>query len=554
MKFTHFKSSIDSYELPERFTFPFYYEPHPLCLLATEQLQEHIQTQTEWTHNFGLEGREGAIGKMFGVLIVQNTEGEVGFLSAFSGKLADSNHHAGFVPPVFDMLGEGSFFNEGMAAANIMTQEISVLENEEEYVRLKNELKNKTALSIEAVKNKKLINKNNKLNRREKRAINKDILNEEAFNLLLDKLGHESRQDHFELRDLKAGWKIKLNEIQINFDQLNKKIIDLKNKRKKHSNDIQQRLFSNYIFLNKDGITKSLKEIFSHTSFATPPSASGECAAPKLLHYAFKNGLRPVAMAEFWWGVSPGAEIKKHKQFYSACRGKCEPILHHMLEGMALEDNPMMMYEGETKEIITVYEDEELLIINKPTEFLSVPGKVIKDSVWMRMKHKYPEATGPLIVHRLDMSTTGLMIIAKTKEAHKEIQSQFINRKIKKRYIALLDGIVKEEEGYINLPLRQDYEDRPRQLVCHEHGKRARTSWNVLERKEGNTRIHFHPITGRTHQLRVHAAHHLGLNMPIIGDDLYGKKGDRLHLHAEWIEFQHPKTKERVAFQVDPDF
>jgi tRNA pseudouridine32 synthase/23S rRNA pseudouridine746 synthase len=264
--------------------------------------------------------------------------------------------------------------------------------------------------------------------------------------------------------------------------------------------------------------------------------------------------LRPVAMAEFWWGVSPAPEIKKHKQFYSACRGKCEPILHHMLEGMSLEDNPMMMYDGETKKITTVYEDDELLIINKPTEFLSVPGKVIKDSVWMRMKHKYPEATGPLIVHRLDMSTTGLMIIAKTKEAHKEIQSQFINRKIKKRYIALLDGVVEEDEGYINLPLRQDYEDRPRQLVCHEHGKRARTSWNVLERKENTTKIHFHPITGRTHQLRVHAAHHLGLNMPIIGDDLYGKKGDRLHLHAEWIEFDHPKTKERVSFHADADF
>jgi tRNA pseudouridine32 synthase/23S rRNA pseudouridine746 synthase len=554
MKFTHFKSSIDSYELPERFTFPFYYEPHPLCLLATEQLQEHIQTQTEWTHNFGLEGSEGAIGKMFGVLIVQKSDNEIGFLSAFSGKLADSNHHAGFVPPVFDMLTEGSFFNEGMKAANIMTQAIAVLENEEEYVRLKTQLKTETSLSAEEVKNKKVINKNNKLNRREKRAINKDVLSEEEYNLLLDKLGHESRQDHFELRDLKAEWKLKLNEIQINFDQLNNKIIDLKEVRRSKSNDVQQRLFSNYNFLNKDGITKNLKEIFSHTSFATPPSAAGECAAPKLLHYAFKNGLRPVAMAEFWWGVSPAPEIKKHKQFYSACRGKCEPILHHMLEGMSLEDNPMMMYDGETKKITTVYEDDELLIINKPTEFLSVPGKVIKDSVWMRMKHKYPEATGPLIVHRLDMSTTGLMIIAKTKEAHKEIQSQFINRKIKKRYIALLDGVVEEDEGYINLPLRQDYEDRPRQLVCHEHGKRARTSWNVLERKENTTKIHFHPITGRTHQLRVHAAHHLGLNMPIIGDDLYGKKGDRLHLHAEWIEFDHPKTKERVSFHADADF
>lgn len=555
MKFTHFQSNIDSYELPKRFTFPFYYEPHPLCLLAAEQLQEHIQKQTDWVHNFGLsDDKDGAIGKMFGVLVVQKNDGEVGFLSAFSGKLADGNHHAGFVPPVFDMLTEGSFFNEGMEALNKMSQEIDELEKNETYLILKKQLKAETAVSIEEVRNKKSELKNNKLIRRKKRTENKDVLNEEEYSLLLSQLENESKKDHFELKDLKKKWKSQLNKTQIQFDELNKEINDLKNKRKNKSNDLQQQLFNNYNFLNQYGVNKNLQEIFAHTSFITPPSAAGECTAPKLLQYAFKHKLKPLAMAEFWWGIAPDSEIRKHKHFYPACRGKCEPILHHMLEGIPLEDNPVMIYAAENKKITTIYEDDDLLIINKPSGLLSIPGKTIQDSVWLRMKHQFPKATGPLVVHRLDMSTSGLMVVAKTKEIHKALQSQFIKRTVKKRYVALLDGILEKNEGHIDLPLRPDYEDRPRQLVCYEHGKRARTNWKVTNRKNGKTKIHFHPITGRTHQLRVHAAHHLGLDMPIVGDDLYGKKGERLHLHAEWIEFDHPRTKEQVAFQINPNF
>jgi len=195
-----------------------------------------------------------------------------------------------------------------------------------------------------------------------------------------------------------------------------------------------------------------------------------------------------------------------------------------------------------------------MLVIHKPAEFLSVPGIHIQDSVYTRIKHKYPNITGPIIVHRLDMSTSGILLIAKNKKAHKELQRQFITKTVKKRYEALLDGDLKETTGSIDLPLRVDLNDRPRQLVCYEHGKPAHTNWEVLERKAGKTRVHLFPISGRTHQLRVHASHKLGLNMPIVGDDLYGKKANRLHLHAAAIEFTHPTTKEKMIFHKKAEF
>ena len=294
--------------------------------------------------------------------------------------------------------------------------------------------------------------------------------------------------------------------------------------------------------------------IFQETTQVTPPAGAGECATPKLLHYAFKHDLKPLAMAEFWWGASPKSEIRKHQNFYPACQGKCQPILEHMLEGMSLDDNPLLINPALGKTIDIIYQDEVMLVINKPAEFLSVPGKRIEDSVYLRIKQSFPKATGPLIVHRLDMSTSGLMVIALSKEAHKELQKQFIKRTVKKRYVALLEGLIKEDSGIIDLPLRVDLDDRPRQLVCYEHGRQAQTEWQVIERKKHQTKIYFYPVTGRTHQLRVHSAHIKGLNMPIVGDDLYGNKGARLHLHAETLEFTHPTTKELMHFQIDVEF
>lgn len=557
--FTHFKASITDFSLPEKFTFPFYYEPHPLAVLAAEELQEYLRTQTDFDHNFGIDASKDGlvIGKMFGVLVVQNTAGEVGYLSAFSGKLAESNHHKRFVPPVFDMLTENSFFNEGMKVLNPMNRQIEALENAPEFIKAKAELKTIKSAANQELAAAKVLAKAQKKERKAQREAAKLKLSEEEFNALNEALRQQSIKSNFLIKDMTKYWKYRIEAAETKVKQYLEEINELKTIRKNKSAALQQRLFDNYTFLNKDGESKSLSEIFEGNTLI---AGAGECAAPKLLQYAFLHDLKPIVMAEFWWGKAPNMEIRQHGNFYPACRGKCKPILGHMLKGMKIDDNPMLVNTAFGQKIKTVYEDEVLLIVNKPAEFLSVPGKNIEDSVQFRMQLKYPNATGPMTVHRLDMSTSGLMLIAKTKEVHAFLQQQFIKRRVKKRYIAVLDGIVEADEGIIDLPLRVDLNDRPRQLVCYEHGKKAVTKWKVIERKTcaktsvGKTRIHFFPITGRTHQLRVHAAHPKGLNLPIIGDDLYGKKANRLHLHAEWISFMHPVSREIMEVEIQADF
>ncbi len=554
--FISFQQETDSYTLPEKFTFPFYYEPHPLCLLAVKELQHHLKTQTDWEHNFGIDPTKKGlvIGKMFGVLVVQNQAGELGYLAAFSGKLANGNHHKNFVPPVFDMLTDGSFFRVGELLVNDMTTALQVLESNQEYQAFKAIYEADKKLAVRKLAEAKTTYKADKKARKEQRKIAKETLTEEKYTLLNEKLNQTSIKAHFYLKDLQKYWSGRLAANEEKMGMLAGPIRQLKEKRKAKSNSLQKQLFEQYTFLNAKGTTKSLLDIFASTARKTPPSAAGECAAPKLLQYAYLHHLKPIAMAEFWWGESPKSEVRRHGHFYPSCRGKCEPILGHMLEGIVVDDNPMLVNPAEGKTIDIIYEDAQLLVVHKPAEFLSVPGKNIQDSVYQRIKDKYPKITGPIIVHRLDMSTSGLMLIPKSEKTYKYIQYQFIKRFVKKRYVALLDGIVEEDEGLINLPLRVDLDNRPQQLVCYEHGKAATTEWKVVERKDGKTRIHFFPITGRTHQLRVHAAHPLGLNTPIIGDDLYGIRGERLCLHAEWIEFLHPISKERISFEVDSGF
>ncbi len=551
--FIPFRESIDGYDLPERFTFPFYYEPHPLSRLAVKELSYYLQHQEDWEHNFGLEpGKEGmVIGKMFGVLVVQTSDGEIGYLAAFSGKLADSNHHARFVPPVFDMLTEGSFFKEEEAVLNEFNRQIEALEGAPAYLNCQKMLAEETTLAAERIEQHKQQIKEGKQARKIRRQEAKESLSAEAYQVLEERLIRESQMQKIELKKLSLYWKERLAQTQAKLDQFLAEIDALKSQRKQKSAALQQRLFEQYQFLNQYGERKSLRDIFAGQ---IPPAGAGECAAPKLLHYAFQHQLKPIAMAEFWWGQSHKSEIRKHGHFYPACRGKCEPILNHMLQGIEMDENPMLDNPAEGKELDIVYEDEHLLIINKPAEFLSVPGKTIRDSVQYRMQQQFPEATGPLVVHRLDMSTSGIMLIAKTKEIHQKLQRQFIKRTVKKRYVALLDGIVAGDEGMIDLPLRVDLDDRPRQLVCYEYGKAARTEWKVVDRSNQRTRIHFFPVTGRTHQLRVHAAHALGLNTPIVGDDLYGHKGERLHLHAEAIEFVHPVSREVMKLEIKAAF
>ncbi len=553
--FQHFKEDISAIELPKKFTFPFYYEPHLLSKIAVKELQEYLENQTDFEHNFGLNSTSSdlPIGKMFGVLVVKNKQNEIGYLAAFSGKLADKSLPEKFVPPVFNMRTEGSFYIKGENEIDEINRQIGALEKDRIYLSLKKTVKKNSKIIADDLELQRKKMKASKIERKIRKKKAETTLSTEAFKNLLKKLEQESFNGQFFYKELQEYYESKIEKDKKRLADFEFKIASLKKERKDKSAILQQTLFEKYQFLNKDKELKGLNAIFNNPEIK-PPAGAGECSAPKLLQYAFQNDLTPISMAEFWWGISPNSEIRKHKNYYPACQGRCKPILSHMLEGVKMDDNLLLQNLAEKQDLEIIFEDDVLIVVNKPAEFLSVPGKEIKDSVYTRIKEKYPKATGPLIVHRLDMSTSGILILTKTKETNKTLQSQFIKRTIKKRYVALLDGNIVENEGTINLPLRVDLDDRPKQLVCFEHGKNAETNWEVIKRENNKTLVYFYPITGRTHQLRVHAAHKNGLNTPIIGDDLYGKKASRLHLHAEFIEFSHPLTYEKMSFQIHAPF
>ena len=553
--FLHFKAPISKVNIPEKFTFPFYYEPHLLSKIAVSELQEYLELQTDFDHNFGLHSIQNnvPVGKMFGVLVVQNKQNEIGYLAAFSGKLADKSLPNKFVPPVFNMRTSGSFYLKGEAEIDEINNQLTILKKDKTYITLNKSVKKLNKRITEDLKLQRQKMKVQKSERKVRKNNSVSSLNDVDFKKLSKKIEQESYNDQFFYKELKEYYNSKIKKIDDELSFFKNKITSLKKERKEKSNSLQQTLFSKYSFTNQQKEFKNLLDIFDNPAIK-PPAGSGECSAPKLLQYAFTNNLKPISMAEFWWGISPNSAIRKHKNFYPACQSRCKPILTHMLTGVKMEKNLLLENLHEKQKLPIIYEDDVLIVVNKPAEFLSVPGKEIKDSVYSRIKEKYPNATGPLIVHRLDMSTSGILVLTKTKEANKILQSQFINRTIQKRYVALLDGILNKKSGKITLPLRVDLDDRPKQLVDYKYGKSTETNWEVIKKENGKTRVYFYPITGRTHQLRVHAAHKDGLNSPIIGDDLYGKKMDRLHLHAEYIEFLHPITKEKINFTVAPNF
>lgn len=555
-KITYFqKEKLQGISIPQKFTFPFSYYPDELTQLAAEDLQKYLENDFISNHNFGLnKNQEGLIiGKMFGVLVVQDKNEKLGYLSAFSGKLDGSNVHSKFVPPVFDMLTKNSFFKKEEAVVSAINDRVDLLEKNENYKILLLELNNSKENSLEEIFNLKQIAKKNKSERKVQRELQKELLSESDYADFEQDLIKQSYRDQHQVKKLTSQWKEKIDYLENEISVFEKEIEELKNERKERSSALQNKLFKQYSFLNKDGKEKDLIEIFSETVFERPPAAAGECAAPKLLQFAFQNNLKPISFAEFWWGDSPPSEIRQHKQFYPACSGKCRPILKHMLQGIVLDENPMTKNLAEHKKLKIIYEDDSFLVVNKPSELLSVPGIEVQDSVYTRLQDDL-KTIEPLIIHRLDMSTSGLMVVAKTKEAHKHIQKQFIRRTVSKRYTALLSQNLKEREGEIKLPLIPNHFDRPRQMVSYEKGKHALTKWKKIDQNQDSCRVHFWPVTGRTHQLRVHAAHPEGLNAPILGDDLYGKVADRLYLHAAFLEFMHPKTKERISFEVKEDF
>ncbi|AOW84625.1 RluA family pseudouridine synthase [Vibrio mimicus] len=552
--FTHFISPIRDITLPKRFTYPFCYQPHPLCEIAASELQQHLLTQTHWYHPFGLTDTDPqAHGKMFGVLVVQHASGELGYLSAFSGQLAEQNELPGFVPPVFDRFADKSFFRiDGDEIASI-NQQVREQEADPELVRLTATIAKYQSQAEQALEQQRVLMAEQRQNRKQQRE-QAELLSEQERAGLFATLAEESVFQKRQLQFIKQEWE---QRIATEESLLNAKLAiieQLKQERKQRSAALQKKLFTGYRFANIAGVEKNLVELFSVTKNPLPPAGSGECAAPKLLHYAFQHQLKPIALAEFWWGRSPKSEIRQHKKFYPACQSKCQPILAHMLQGMELDDNPLLSNPAADKEISIVYQDEAIVVVNKPAEFLSVPGVHVHDSVLTRLQAQFSEAEGVFALHRLDMSTSGLLVFALTRRANKHLQKQFITRAVQKRYVAMLEGTLADAQGEIELPLCGDLDDRPRQKVCWQQGKSALTHWETIAVEQGRTRVYLYPHTGRTHQLRVHCAHHLGLNCPIVGDDLYGTQEQRLHLHAEKLSFSHPYTKQPMTFEVAADF
>jgi len=536
----------------------FYYEPSPLARCAVTLLQQSLPMLKE--------------GKMFGVLIVEYG-GKLGYLQAYSGQLEGISDDS-FVPLVFDYLQPNGYFKIHEAEITALNHEIEVLKQSDDYEKA---IKKIADLKVEAqqvvaeAQQKMVIAKRLRDERRKEKAI---VSEDEQREMI-----RESQYMKAELHRTKKRYAALLEVAEAEAEAYNRKIAELKSTRKRKSDQLQRWLFSQFIFQNARGERKDLLSIFRNyyllhspksvlaTHFAAmgeqitlfPPSGTGECCEPKLLQYAFTHAMRPIEMAMFWWGEPPKTEIRQHGQFNPACNGKCKPLLTWMLKGMNVAANAL---EVEAKQSIDiVYEDRDLAVIVKPSGMLTVPGRSKKQSVETILRQRWNDNDTPIIVHRLDMATSGLLVVARNKEAHKHLQAQFKAKMVRKRYIALLDATVLNRvglpsEGTISLPLCADELDRPRQMVDRNKGKTAITHYKIV----GKTPLHdsyyseavkveLRPETGRTHQLRVHCAHSEGLACPILGDTLYGKRADRLYLHAEYLAFTHPTTGKPLSFE-----
>lgn len=604
---------------PRQFTYPFCYEPHPLCIAAAKEVQRYIEESGVWKDEKGP-------GKMFGVLCVSEkgkvksgkSEGEgvdemehIGFLAAYSGLLAGRNDWGYFVPPVFDAQQPDGHFKTEERAISALNKEIDALQKSDIYLAQRSEYEDAKLhieQSIEQMRCRVAEAKRQRDARRhEAEQGGKPITAEEKAAMV-----HESQHLKAEQRRLKQQCTATLDQLRRPLAEHEARVDALRRQRREMSDALQQWLFSQYRMLNANGEERDLVDIFGETINAMPPAGSGDCCAPKLLQYAYANGLEPVCMAEFWWGDSPKQEIRHHLHYYPACRSKCLPILTHMLRGLDVEPNPLA--QPKTNDVPRiVYEDDTIIVVDKPAGMLSVPGKAVadgdvalngnaahaddnvaldveeyvrqyltKNSQLKPHNPKLPTPNSqlstknsqlPKAVHRLDMDTSGLLVLALNDEAYIELQRQFASREVKKRYEAVLDGkpsvlcgapgskwlSVSHDgrEGRISLPLIADIMDRPRQRVDFDNGKTALTDYRI-ERllPNGGTLVSLYPLTGRTHQLRVHCAHNEGLACPILGDPLYGHgcHTSRMYLHAAMVEFRHPVTGERLRFESASGF
>ncbi|NOJ93320.1 RluA family pseudouridine synthase [Corallococcus coralloides] len=539
-------------EVPGAFPSPFdAVGPHALARRAAEALQATLREGfiAPGLTSSILQGPDG--GKMFGVLVVRQQDGTLGTLRAFSAMLAGRWDVPGFVPPVFDREARARVEPVADATVKALLARAEAWSTSEELRRLREDddaRQSREATEREAMR---LRHDARRRQRHERRA---DILamsaltEAERTQEALHALDQESRGDKAEKRRWDAAQEEARRSLAPARAKAERRVRALDRLRRIVSRGFMKQFHDTYAITNARGETRPLRSLYGG---AEPPSGAGDCAGAKLLAHAFAHGLQPVALAEFWWGTPPASGGRIQGAFYPACRDKCGPLLPFMLEGLEVSAPRVFVPPpAPTPELSIVFEDAWLVVIDKPCGLLSVPGRdaSLLDSVLTRLRARYPDATGPLLAHRLDLDTSGLLVAALDSRTHASLQRQFLHRDVAKRYVALIAGPVHGDSGTITLPLRVDLDDRPRQIVDPIHGKPAVTDWEVLHRAASHTRVAFHPRTGRTHQLRVHAAHPQGLGAPIVGDPLYGHAGLRLHLHAETLSFVHPATGQRVSF------
>ena len=533
-------------EMPDIFPSPFDVRPHPVAVQAALALKHRLDSlfRADASLNSEFNGPDG--GRMFGVLVVKNKEGVTGYLSGVSGMPGNCRLQEGFVPQVYNKASRDGLLLEGENRVAELTRQVQELQTDTGYRAALEAEQQYSAAAAQQLEALKVTLANRKGLRHEARQ------NKSIGEAKLAELAQQSRSDKYELKALKQKLQSDGADIVATLVQYQTDIDELKRRRKKLSVKLQTDLFNSYNIINSDGQSRVLSELFEN---GLPPSGAGDCAATKLVQYANVAGFNPLALAEFWWGAPPPGGLREHGRFYPSCRSRCRVVLPFMLQGQAVSvpahEQAVTLSPDHPH---TLYEDNDIVVVEKPAGLLSVPGKVLTDSVEKRLKARYPQVAGVMLLHRLDQATSGVMIAAKNPRAYKSLQHQFQDRTIKKRYTAVLDGVIAQDDGIVNLPLRIDIYDRPRQMVCYERGKTALTRYQVIERGNNTTRISFYPHTGRTHQLRVHAAHPQGLNCPILGDELYGAPGDRLHLHAAQLTFDHPVSGQSMSFTSEVTF
>ncbi len=553
MLLSYFPTEPAAGEIPFIMPSPFSNTPHALAEKACLLLQQRLNTAVELPRDFFLANS----GKMFGVLVVRDQDGGIGYLSGFSAMMSGGWSVPGFVPQVYDQAGHDAFLSAGNDQLAALTEQLQQLEGSPQRAVLGQQIADIVIERDMAMAELKLRHKAAKNDRKQQRFAlqQRQELSDAERQAEMATLALASQHHKREATNASLAWAEKLHLLQSQLDDIDGQIKAIKETRTEKSRVLHRRVFDTYLLTNHLGENRPMTAFFE----GMPPAGAGDCAGPKLIQYAHTHGLYPLALAEFWWGASPSSGIRHHGQFYPACRGKCHPILPFMLRGLNVEAEPDFGQAAEAvgaDEPQVIYEDDDLLVLNKPAGLMSAPGKYVKDSVYTRLMQRYPDCPDLKLVHRLDMATSGLLLVAKNLRINKALQKQFIQRSVEKRYEALLSKRLPPEmqEGDIDLPLRVDFDDRPRQVVCYEYGKSAKTHWQVIAHEGETTRVWFYPHTGRTHQLRMHASHRDGLNAAIIGDALYGEDAERLMLHAQRLCFEHPSTGERMAFEIPAPF